>query len=362
MIRVLVVDDSAFMRKAISMMLERAPDITVVDTATNGARGVEKARRLHPDIITMDVEMPQMDGITAVRKIMKEAPCPILMVSSLTAEGADTTVEALRAGAADFIPKQHSRVSLQITEIQDQLIEKVRSLASSRARLFQKKATRKAPRHRSPAATREAARRVRRTPSLVVIGVSTGGPFALQRVVPALPADLSVPVAVVQHMPPHFTRSLADRLDGQSPLHVSEAVDGQPLSAGHVVVAAGGHHLTFERHGAGVVVRTPTQPDSYPHRPSVDVAFGSACDVFGPAVLGIVMTGMGKDGLQGAQQIKEQGGTVFTQEEGSCVVYGMPRAVAEAGLTDAVLSLEQIPQVVQRVVGRKQPAEPPAVS
>lgn len=366
MIRVLVVDDSAFMRKAISMMLERAPDVTVVDTATNGAEGVEKACRLRPDITTMDVEMPKMNGITAVRQIMKEVPHPILMVSSLTAEGAETTVEALRAGAVDFIPKQHSRVSLQITKIQERLIEKVRSLANSPSRLFRKEASSGTPAPHPATPSKGAARRVVRPahpPKLIVIGISTGGPFALQRVVPALPAALPVPVAIVQHMPPHFTRSLADRLNTQSPLHVAEAIDGQRIEAGHVVIAAGGRHLTFERRTAGLVVRTPTQPDTYPHCPSVDVMFGSACDIHGAGVLAVVMTGMGKDGLQGAQQIRAQGGTVFTQDEASCVVYGMPHAVAEAGLADAILTLEDIPETLERAVahGGDAPAPPQRV-
>ncbi len=350
MIRALVVDDSAFMRKAISMMLERDDDITVVDTARNGAEGVEKACALTPDVITMDVEMPEMNGITAVRKIMKKAPCPILMVSSLTAEGASTTVEALRAGAADFIPKQDARVSLQITEIQDQLIKKVHSLTASRARLF-----RKGPRRRS---TQRPSRRTARSsahpdlpPKLIAIGVSTGGPFALQHVIPELPAALPVPVVVVQHMPPHFTRSLSDRLDALSPLHVEEATDGMDVEAGRVIVAAGGRHLTFAERTGTVVARTPAPTDSQSHCPSVDVMLHSACEVYDGEVLALIMTGMGKDGLRGAQAIHQAGGTIFAQDEASCVVYGMPRAVAEAGLTDTLLPLDEIPAALARAAG-----------
>ena len=353
MIRALVVDDSAFMRKAISMMLERADDITVIDTASNGAEGVEKACQLKPDVITMDVEMPQMDGISAVREIMQKQPCPILMVSSLTAKGAETTIEALRAGAADFIPKQHARVSLQIAEIQDELVNKVRSLAQSRSRLFKQGTTPKPPLSSgtSPQVARRKVR-ARGAVELIVIGVSTGGPFALQKVVPALPADLPVPIAIVQHMPPHFTRSLAERLDSLSEVQVVEATDGAAVEAGQVLVAAGGYHLTFERHRKGVIARTPSQPDDVPHCPSVNVMFSSARALYGAGVLAVVMTGMGKDGLQGAREIKQQGGTVFVQDEASCVVYGMPRVVAEEGLADAVLTLEQLPETLVRSVGR----------
>jgi two-component system chemotaxis response regulator CheB len=352
MIRALVVDDSAFMRKAISMMLERDADITVVDTARNGAEGVEKACALTPDVITMDVEMPKMNGITAVRKIMKTAPCPILMVSSLTAKGAETTVEALRAGAADFIPKQDSHVSLQITDIQDQLIKKVHSLTESRARLFRKESrpTRRSTQRRSQGSARSSAP-PDQPPKLIAIGVSTGGPFALQHVIPELSAALPVPVVVVQHMPPHFTRSLADRLDALSPLQVAEATDGMDVEPGRVIVAAGGRHLTFKKRSGTVVARTPAPTDTQSHCPSVDVMLRSACEVYDGEVLALIMTGMGKDGLRGARAIHEAGGTIFAQDEASCVVYGMPRAVAEAGLTDSVLPLDEIPAALARAAG-----------
>lgn len=351
MIRALVVDDSSFMRKAISMMLERASDITVVDTATNGAAAVEKACELEPDIITMDVEMPKMDGITAVEQIMDRSPTPILMVSSLTEDGADVTVEALRAGAADFIPKRHSNTSLQIREIQDELIEKVHALARSKSRLFEKGTSRTSTKtSRSEPGSRQI-EPADQSYEVLVVGSSTGGPLALQRIVPALPGKFPLPVAVVQHMPPHFTRSLAERLNSLSALQVVEASDGMTFEPGTVVVAAGDHHLTFERRGASVVVRTPTGSDGMPHCPSVDVAFRSACDLFQDEVLAVVMTGMGKDGLQGAEQIKEMGGTVYVQDEASSVVYGMPRVVEEAGVADGVFPLEELSDVISQAVG-----------
>jgi two-component system chemotaxis response regulator CheB len=349
-IRALVVDDSAFMRKALSMMLERAPDITVVDTARHGADGVAKACDLRPDVITMDVEMPEMDGITAVRQIMRKAPCPILMVSSLTAKGADATIDALRAGAVDVISKQDARTSLQITELEDTLIEKVRSLAESEARLFQR-GPRSARRSRSTHVPPSAPSSSQQVPRLVAIGVSTGGPFALQHVIPKLSAPFPAPIAIVQHMPPHFTRSLADRLNAQSALHVVEAEDGMPVEAGRVIVAAGGRHLTFERSGSSVVARTPEPSHDSSHCPSVDTMLHSAHDVFDDAVLAVIMTGMGKDGLRGARRIHRAGGTVFAQDEASCVVYGMPRAVEEAGLADAVLPLDELPKALGRAAG-----------
>lgn len=344
MIRALVVDDSAFMRKAISMMLESDPEIKVVDTARNGAEGVEKVRQLKPDVVTMDVEMPVLDGISALRQIMKQHPCPVLMISSLTREGAQATVEALQAGAVDFIPKQSSYVSLEITKVQHDLIEKVKTITRSRSRWYQR-TTAAAPIPRTPAVHFPEAQ-------IVVIGISTGGPFALQRLIPALPFDLPVPVAVVQHMPPHFTRSLAERLDAASPLHVVEAENGMPVQAGTVYLAPGGKHLTFRHSAGGSLVQTPEQPSDTLHRPSVDVMFESAEAAYSGRVLSVVMTGMGKDGLQGVKAIKQHGGKLIAQDEASCVVYGMPRAVVDAGLADAVLPLEAIADAVARAVRR----------
>lgn len=355
MIRTLIVDDSSFMRTTLSMMLDGASGITVVDTATNGEEGVEKACELEPDVVTMDVEMPKMDGITAARHIMDRAPCPILMISSLTEEGAETTIEAMQAGAADFLSKGQAGSALQIREVEEELIEKVRALSESGSRLFDGDLGMRVSEGRSSASTpnRSGDTRLRTDSSLelVVIGVSTGGPLALQNVLPVLPAEFPVPVAVAQHMPPQFTRSLADRLDDRSALGVREATDGMALEPGHAVVAAGGRHLTFERHGARPVVRTPDEPTDTGHRPSVNVMFKSACQEYGGNVLALVMTGMGKDGLRGARKIKNAGGTIFAQDEASCVVYGMPRVVVEAGLADAVLPLEELAEALSKAVG-----------
>ena len=348
MIRVLIVDDSAFMRKALSMMLEDDPEVQVIDTARDGQEALEKVQQLRPDVVTMDVEMPRMDGITALRHIMQTHPCPVLMISSLTKEGAQSTVEALQAGAVDFIPKQSSFVSLEITKIKEELLAKVKSIARSRSRLFHRGAgspTRTAPARPVPEVRVPGAQ-------LIVIGVSTGGPFALQKLIPALPADLPVPVAVVQHMPPHFTRSLAERLDTLSPLHIVEAEHGMRLEPGTVMIAPGGRHLVFRPSALGITVATPEEPAETLHRPSVDVMFSSAQEAFRGRLLAVVMTGMGKDGLIGAGRIKQSGGRVLVQDEETCVVYGMPKAVAEAGLADAVLPLEQLAAAITSAVAR----------
>ena len=343
-IRVLVVDDSAFMRKAISMMLESDPDIEVISTARDGMEATEKARDLKPDLMTMDVEMPRMDGITAVKKIMKENPIPILMVSSLTVEGARATMDALAAGAVDFIPKQLSYVSLDITKIKGDLIAKIKSIARDRSRAFSRLVSPKtfAPRKASPLKFLSA--------QIATIGISTGGPFSLQKVIPFLPEDFPLPIAIVQHMPPHFTRSLAERLDSISRVEVCEAEDGMELKKGTVYIAPGGLHLKFKRIGVKVLINISKDPSETLHRPSVDVMFSSAFETFGGRVLATVMTGMGKDGLEGAKLIKSAGGKIIAQNEETCVVYGMPKAIVDAELADAVLPLEEIASAISNAV------------
>ena len=381
MIRILVVDDSAFMRKAISMMLEEDAEVHVVDTARDGLEAIEKVKQLRPDLVTMDIEMPRMDGITALKRIMKEHPVPVMMISSLTQQGAKATIEAMHAGAVDFIPKQMSYVSLEISKIKEELLAKVKTIARSRSRLFRRHepvsrggaspATAAEPRAAAPLtaapkvpsqASGQASPLRFHGARLVAIGVSTGGPFALQKVIPALPADFALPVVVVQHMPPHFTRSLAERLNAMSALRVVEAAPSMRVEPGTVLIAPGGRHLTFRASKLGVIVATPEEPSNLLHRPSVDVMFDSACKAYGGKVLATMMTGMGKDGLRGAKHIKQFGGKVLAQNEATCVVYGMPKAVVEAGIADAVLPLEELASALTKAVGRRVGAAQPRPS
>ena len=332
------------MRKTISMMLDGDPEIEVVATARDGVEACEKVAELRPDVVTLDIEMPRMDGLTALRKIMASNPVPVLMVSSLTREGAAATMEALQAGALDFVPKESSGAMLAINRIREELVGKVKAVARSKHVLARHQTMRPASRPRPR--LRLGNHRV------LLIGTSTGGPFALQQIVPRLPAEFPLPVLIVQHMPPHFTKSLADRLNSISPLNVREASAGDVVRPGEVLIAPGGRHMTFERRGDDVVVVTPLVPETL-HRPSVDVMFDSACQVIGGRPLGVVMTGMGRDGREGSRTIKERGGTVIAQDEESSVVFGMPRAVIEAGLADVVAPLDDIaPLCVEGVMNR----------
>lgn len=343
-IRVLVVDDSAFMRKAISTMLEDDPEIEVADTARDGIEAIEKVKELKPDLMTLDVEMPRMDGITALKIIMKDNPLPVLMVSSLTVDGARATVDALTAGAVDFIPKQLSYVSLDITKIKDDLISKIKAIARNRTRIFSIPLSNKiSPLKKSPTLRHL-------TAQLVTIGISTGGPFSLQKVIPSLPEEFPLPVAIVQHMPPHFTKSLAERLDSISRVEVCEAEDGMELTKGKVFIAPGGLHLKFQRNGSKVRISISKDPIDSLHRPSVDVMFRSAFDVFGGRVLAAVMTGMGRDGLEGSKLIKSAGGKIVAQSEETCVVYGMPKAIVDAELADAIVSLDEMASTLTSAV------------
>ncbi|MGO9481562.1 MAG: protein-glutamate methylesterase/protein-glutamine glutaminase [Candidatus Kryptoniota bacterium] len=346
-IRILVVDDSAFMRKAISMMIEEDPELEVVATARDGLEAIQKVKELKPDLVTLDVEMPRMDGITALKKIMAENPLPVLMVSSLTVEGARATIEALSAGAVDFIPKQLSYISLDIMKIKADLIEKIKAITRNSARVFSGSMSNRvsAPRKRGSF--------MRSNAQIVAIGVSTGGPFSLQKVIPSLPENFPLPIAIVQHMPPNFTKSLAERLDSISRVEVCEAENGMELSRGKVFIAPGGLHLKFKRDTekpSKVKVVVSKSPTTTLHCPSVDVMFESANEVFGGRVLVTVMTGMGKDGLEGAKLVKSAGGKVVAQSEETCVVYGMPKAIIDAELADVVVPLEEIASTITAAV------------
>jgi two-component system chemotaxis response regulator CheB len=356
---VVVVDDSAFMRKSISLMLESDPGIKVVGTARDGKEGVEMVRRLRPDLVTMDIEMPVMDGLTALALIMKEIPLPVLMISSLTTEGAKSTLDALNLGAVDFIPKELSYVSLDIAKVRDELVAKVKQIVKSRSLQFRLRRIRSAVGRggtdtsgfqgaRSSVASflsRQAQYHA------VVVGISTGGPFALLRIIPRLPEDFPLGIAIVQHMPPRFTASMADRLDGMSKVHVKEAQEGDPLQPGTVLVAPGGFHMTFLPNGRGLRVHISEEPSGTLHRPSADVMMSSAAEASPGPLLGLIMTGMGKDGLEGLKLVKSRGGAVIAQNEETCVVYGMPKAAVDEGVADVILPLDEIPDALVRVAG-----------
>ncbi len=335
MISVLIVDDSAFMRKAIEKMISGERDISIVAIAKNGAEAVEMNKKFRPDIITMDIEMPVMTGIEALKIIMREAPTNVIMISSLTQEGADVTLEALQLGAVDFIPKKMSFVSLDIIGIKNDLLAKMRAFAARKNAKVVRTSPVFIPRERdSHKVIRQSIQA-----SLVTIGVSTGGPPALQILIPALPKDFPVPILIVQHMPPAFTGPLARRLDTLSQINVKEAEDGESLRPGVAYIAPGGKHLQVRRRG---LISLTVNPMGKRHIPSVDILDSSAAEYYGADMIGVILTGMGNDGYEGLTLCKRQGAYILAQDEDSCVVYGMPRAVVEGGLADEVLPLHMI--------------------
>lgn len=343
-LRVLVVDDSAYVRKVLKQMLSRSPFIEVVGAAHDGVEALELAEQLIPDVITTDLMMPELDGVGFVRAQMARRPVPIVIVS-IASESGELVVAALDAGAVDVVQKPTALATEKVFEIAEELIAKVKAAASlplnGATQLYASTPAVLAPTERQPHTG---------TIDMVVMGISTGGPHGLKQVIPALSADFAVPVAIVLHMPVGYTALYAQSLNTLAALDVVEAQEGDPVEPGKVLLAPAGHHLTLRREPDGsVVAHLSLLPLDTPHRPSVDVLFQSAAQVFGARVLGIVMTGMGSDGLQGAAWIKAQGGEVWTEAEETCVVYGMPRAVVEAGLSDRRVPLTQLAQAIQEV-------------
>lgn len=355
-IRMLIVDDSAFMRKAIQMMVADDPNIEIVGQATNGKDAIDRVLELKPDLVTMDIEMPQMDGLAALRQIMEKHPTPVIMVSSLTSEGAKVTLDALDLGAVDFIPKQQSFVSLDIIKIKADLVAKIHHIHTRRRTLMAQYALRRgrraalgAPKHagsNDPPPTIIARPKKNKLVKLVSIGTSTGGPPALQRVLTALPKNFPVGIVVVQHMPATFTKSLAERLDGLSLIRVKEAEDGEKIEAGTAYIARGDRHLVVRKSFSQAICSLTELPDNLLHRPSVDVLMASVAESYGNSSIGVIMTGMGQDGLIGLKAMKEKGADVIAQDEQSCIVYGMPRAVVESGIANVVAPLDQIPSEI----------------
>ena len=354
-ITVLVVDDSAFMRKSISLMLESDPDIRVLATARDGRDAIDKIKSLNPDLVTLDVEMPNLDGLSALKIIMKECPVPVLMVSSITTEGADATFEALNLGAIDFISKDLSSVSANIINVRDELIAKVKAIARSKS-LLARFSSGKRP------STQSQSLSANRSPSIldaqqdfeaVLVGISTGGPQALFHFLPQLPASFPLGIAIVQHMPPRFTKSMADRLDGLCQLTVKEANTGDELLPGTVLIAQGGRQMTFEAGHESLRAVISDEPTSSIYRPSADIMMVSAASAVTKPFVGLIMTGMGRDGLHGLRLIKKKGGCVIAQNEQTCIVYGMPKAAVDDGIADYVLPLEKISEGLLMIAGER---------
>jgi two-component system chemotaxis response regulator CheB len=335
LVRVLVVDDSAYVRKVVSEMLGRSPFVEVVGVAREGAEALERAAELAPDVITCDLNMPVLDGVSFIRAQMARAPIPIVVISIAAGSG-EQVLAALDAGAVDFVQKPTALATERLGEMAEELVDKVKAAARAPRRAA---ATAPPPPPLPLRASRGAC-------DVVVIGISTGGPQALKQVIPALPAACPAPIAIVMHMPVGYTEMYARKLDELSALTVREAEEGMPVRAGEVLLAPAGRHLTFRRDHAGVSAHLDVLPLDTPHRPSVDALFHSAADVYGARVLGVVMTGMGSDGREGAAWIKTRGGSILTEAEDSCVVYGMPRSVVEAGLSDAEVPLARMAEAI----------------
>jgi two-component system chemotaxis response regulator CheB len=355
-IRVMVVDDSVVIRRLVTHALEQHPALEVVGTASNGSIGLQRIPQLNPDVVTLDIEMPDMDGLEMLRRIRREYPkLRVIMFSTLTERGAAKTLEALTLGADDYVTKVSNEGSLDrsMISLREEMIPKIMQFF-------------RLPEQDRPAARPEPVKiatgfsalrsmpislgmKVR--PKVVVIGVSTGGPTALGEILPCLPAGFPLPILVVQHMPPLFTRLLAERLNSTCRMPVGEAAQDNPVLPGNILLAPGDYHMKVASNGGGMHVLLDQSPRQNSCRPAVDALFTSAAEAFGGAVLAVVLTGMGQDGLRGAEILKAQGASVFVQDEASSVVWGMPGAIVNAGLADRVLPLDQVVPEILRVTG-----------
>jgi two-component system chemotaxis response regulator CheB len=343
LIRVLVVDDSAFVRKVVSQMLSRSPFVEVVGAARDGEQALELTARLLPDVITLDLVMPGMDGLEFLRRQMAIRPLPVV-VCSISHESGAAALEAFELGAVEFVQKPTALATDRVYEIADELLAKVKTAAE--VRMPAPRTVTAPPPATSVASPETAAEHA----DIVVIGISTGGPQALRQVIPAFGSDFPLPVAVVLHMPVGYTQLYAERLNEISQMAVVEAKDGDVLRPGTMFLAPAGRHLTFVRVDGEVRVHLDLRPFDTPHRPAVDVLFRSAADVYDARVLGVVMTGMGNDGVVGAAHIKAKGGRIITEAESSCIVYGMPRAIVEACMSDRTAPLADMASVIMEMI------------
>jgi two-component system chemotaxis response regulator CheB len=343
-VRVLVVDDSAFMRFAITQQLNADPDLQVVGSASDGREALRLIPQFLPEVVTLDVEMPHLDGLSTLREIMKTFPRPVIMFSSLTKEGAAETIQALMLGAVDFIAKPDNR--LDIRAAMAEMSAKIKVAARARVKPVSALAWSQAASLPVSQPDKPVRAYAGKTP-VILIGASTGGPGALNEIIPALPASLASPVLIVQHMPAGFTRSLAERLNSISPLKVKEAEPGDPLLVGQILLAPGGFHLTLDEHDR---VALNQKPAVHGVRPAVDVTLNSLSRRFGKNVVAVILTGMGSDGTLGASILHSAGGQVIAEDESTCVVWGMPRSVVEAGAADAVLPRSKIARAIERAI------------
>lgn len=345
-VRVLIVDDSAYMRFTLSKYLSEAPDLMVVGTARDGQEALELIPKLQPDVVTLDVEMPRLDGLSTLREIMAHWPRPVVMLSSLTTEGARETIQALTWGAVDFIAKPTAKAN--VGAIMNETVAKVR--AAAQARVWPRPNL-LMPRPAKEGSQARSVRSLRPQDKVVVIGASTGGPGALSTVVADLPADLPAALLIVQHMPMGFTRSLAERLNSISPLAIKEAEPGDAPEVGRGLLAPGGFHMTLDPQGR---IALNQNPAVHGVRPALDVTMAAVAQRYGPAAVGVVLTGMGRDGTNGALLIRSAGGQVIAEAESTCVVWGMPRSVAEAGAADLIVPLPEVAAAIERAVRQPQ--------
>lgn len=344
-IRVLIVDDSAYMRYTLSKYLSEMDDIVVAGTARNGLDALEMVPRLTPDVMTLDVEMPKLDGLSTLRRLMAENPLPVIMLSSLTKEGATETVQALTLGAIDFIAKPTTKADL--SGIIDDLHQKIRTAAGAKVSVPLILRNQQTHITESEKSVSQKLSKFHKGDRLIVIGTSTGGPRALSSIIPELKKDMDAAFVIIQHMPVGFTRSLAERLDHLSELDVREAVPGDYLTKGRALVAPGGFHLQFDKQGMAILNQNPTV---HGVRPAVDVTLSSLAQNFGADCVTVIMTGMGHDGTNGAMLVHAAGGKVIAEDESTCVVWGMPRSVVEAGVADDIVPLNKIPRAIRKAL------------
>jgi two-component system chemotaxis response regulator CheB len=347
-ITVLVVDDSAFMRKMLTQMLEQDKRVKVAGVAHDGLEAVQLVEKLKPDVVTMDVEMPGMNGLDALRRIMSTRPTPVIMVSSLTDQGAKTTLEALACGAVDYLPKQLDGVAMNITTIREELLSKVVAAAGTGAKLAKIALSQGVPPSGTAKSTPgtviiSSASVNNRGSKIIAIGCSTGGPQALQEVLPKLPADFPAGILIVQHMPKFFTKPFAERMSSLCRIKVREAKEGDVIEPGVALIAPGGTQCRVARRGATqIIVTLSPNVENHAHAPSADIMIESVAKVYGTRGVGIILTGMGHDGLEGIKALKAAQGRTIAQDESTCIVYGMPKAIVDAKLADKVVPLSLI--------------------